>query len=62
MSRSTVRRLNDSDREEWVRNDEGLHNMWKRSRLSMRKFVRENRAVLDSIILRQLNAEPASVY
>jgi hypothetical protein len=50
--------LNDREREMWVQNDEGLYNWWKQSRLSMRAFLRENRAELDAAILRVLNAPP----
>ena len=52
-------RLNDMDREQWVNNDEGLFNWFHYSRLSMRQFIRDNRAELDECILRVLNAEPA---
>jgi hypothetical protein len=42
--------MNDSERENWVNNDEGLYN-WKRSSgLSMRKFIRENRAEITRVI------------
>lgn len=50
--------LNDSDREEWINNDEGLY-AWKRSsRQSMRAFIKENRAELDRLILAVLNRAP----
>jgi hypothetical protein len=39
--------VNDDDREGWVNNDEDLYLLWKRSRLSLRKFVRANRALID---------------
>lgn len=43
--------MNDTEREDWVRNDEGLYNMWRRSRLSMRAFVKKkNRKFIDEII------------
>lgn len=42
--------MNDNDREDWVNNDEGLYKMWKRSRLSMRAFVRKNRALIDEVV------------
>lgn len=41
--------MNDSEREDWVNNDEGLYNKWKRSGLSMSKFVRKNRQLIDAI-------------
>lgn len=52
-------RLNDSEREIWVLNDEGLYRWWQSSRLSMRQFIRDNRAELDEFINRVLNAPPA---
>lgn len=42
--------MNDSERADWVNNDEGLYNKWKRSGLSMSKFVRKNRHLIDEVI------------
>jgi hypothetical protein len=42
--------MNNDERELWINNDEGLYNWWKSSRLSMREFIRENRAELDATI------------
>lgn len=42
--------MNDTERERWVDNDEGLYNMMKSSRMSKRKFVRENRQMIDNVI------------
>jgi hypothetical protein len=39
--------INDTDRADWVENDEGLYGWFRRSRMSMRQFVRENRAGID---------------
>jgi hypothetical protein len=50
--------MNDRERQMWVDNDEGLYDMWKRSGLSQRQFIRENRATLDSAINSVLNQEP----
>ena len=50
--------MNDTEREQWVNNDEGLYNWWKESRQSMRNFIRENRAALTECIERVLNAPP----
>ena len=50
--------LNDSDREQWIDNDEGLYNWWRSSRQSKRAFIRENRAEIDEAINRVRNAEP----
>lgn len=52
--------LNDKERELWVLNDEGLYNWQRSSRLSMRNFIRENRAELDAYINRALNRKPAN--
>lgn len=41
--------MNDDDRENLVNNDEGLYDMWKRSGLSMRKFVRKHRRTIDEV-------------
>lgn len=53
------RRLNNSEREQWINNDEGLYNWKRRSRLSMREFIRQNREELDRLILAQLNRAPS---
>jgi hypothetical protein len=41
---------NDSERAAWVDNDEGLYNLQRRSRLSQRRWVRENRELIDTVI------------
>ena len=56
MNRYT--RLNEEDRRQWVLNDEGLYNWWTRTRLPMRKFIRDNRVVLDECIMEVLNRKP----
>jgi hypothetical protein len=52
--------LNDSDREEFVKNYEPLYREWLRSRVGITTFVRTHRAEIDEPYLAQLNAEPAS--
>jgi hypothetical protein len=42
--------INDSERAQWIDNDEGLYNWWRRQRMSKRQFIRENRAEIDVII------------
>lgn len=42
--------MNDDDREDFVMNDEGLYDMWRRSRQTMRVFIRNNRAIIDEVI------------
>lgn len=42
--------MNNSEREQWIDNDEGLYNWWKSSKLSKRKFIQENRQEIDKAI------------
>lgn len=42
--------MNNDERQQWVENDEGLYNWWKRSRLSMREFLRTHREQIDDVI------------
>ena len=51
-------RLNDNERNMWIDNDESLYLWWKRSRLSKRNFIKENRLELDAIILEAINKPP----
>ena len=50
--------MNDTEREQWVNNDESLYNSWKHSRQSLRDFIRLNRANIDQYINQILNKEP----
>lgn len=51
--------LNDSDRTQWIANHEGLYNWRKESRLSVREFIRQNRAEIDAAIIAVRDAPPA---
>lgn len=53
-------KLTNAERENWINNDEGLYN-WKRSsKLSMRKFIAENKEEIDRCINNVLgNKQPA---
>jgi hypothetical protein len=42
--------MNDTEREQWIDNDEGLYDQWRRSRQSKREFIRANRAEIDAAI------------
>jgi hypothetical protein len=54
--------MNDTERAQWVDNDEGLYN-WKRStRLPMREFLRQNRAEIDAAISRVISGERPAGY
>lgn len=46
--------MNDSDRAEWVNNDEGLYLWWRSSRQGLTAFVRENREELTQAIEKAL--------
>lgn len=48
--------MNNTEREMWVLNDEGLYNWFKSSRMSMSRFLKENREELDNCIKRVLEA------
>lgn len=54
--------INDTDRRQWINNDEGLYNWYCSSRLSMRKFIRENRAEIDEVISRVRDGEQPAHY
>ena len=42
--------MNDTDRSQWIDNDEGLYRWWKSSKLSKREFIRQNRQEITDII------------
>jgi hypothetical protein len=42
--------MNDTEREQWIDNDEGLYDWWRTSRLGKRAFIRANRAAIDEVI------------
>lgn len=46
--------MNDSDREEWVYNDEHLYNWWLSSGIGIKAFVKANRHQLTEYINRKL--------
>ena len=50
--------MNDTERELWVMNDEGLYMWWKSERTSVRKFVRGNRKEIDTTIEAATSAPP----
>lgn len=50
--------MNDSERELWVLNDEGLYLDQRHSRLSMTAYIRSNRVMLDAYIKSQIDKEP----
>ena len=42
--------MNDTEREQWVSNDEGLYSWWRSTGLGMSVFVRTYRSSLDAAI------------
>jgi hypothetical protein len=52
--------MNDTDREDWINNDEPLYLWWKASSQGISTFIRENRAMLTKYINKVLNKEPKS--
>jgi len=42
--------MNDTERKNWVMNDEGLYMWWQDSRMSLTEFVRRNRKDIDNAI------------
>ena len=51
-------RINNHERELWINNDEGLYNWFKRERMSMREFIKRNRAEIDAAIRGVRDREP----
>lgn len=52
--------MNNTEREQWIDNDEGLYDWWRSSRLSKREFIKQNRAEIDQAIERVTSgAQPA---
>jgi len=54
--------MNDRERQMWVDNHEGLYNMHRASRKSMRRFLREHRAEVDAVINAQLGNKPKAPH
>lgn len=54
--------LNNTDRSQWIDNDEGLYNWWRSSRQSKAAFIKENREELDRCINKVLGNEKPAHY
>lgn len=54
--------LNDDARAQWIDNDEGLYDMWRRSGLSKREFIRRNRLMLTESITNVLEGKKPAHY
>jgi len=44
------KRMNNTERELWLSNDEALYNFWKSTRLSKREFLKKHRTKIDNYI------------
>ena len=55
-------KLTIADIEQWIDNDEGLHNWWRSSRISKRQFIRDNREELTACINRVLTGNRPAHY
>lgn len=55
-------KLTTADIGQWIDNDEGLYNWWKRSRQGKREFIRDNRAELESCIRRVTDGTKPAHY
>lgn len=42
--------MNNTERELWIANDEGLYDWWRMSGLSKREFIKNNREEIDKAI------------
>ena len=47
--------MNDTERSQWIDNDEGLYNWWKASKLPKSRFINLNRLLLTKFIEDRLN-------
>lgn len=54
--------MNDTEREQWVANDEGLYDMQRTSGKSMRAWVRENREFIDTVAGKIVRSEQPAHY
>jgi len=51
-----------ADITQWIDNDEGLYNWWKRSRLSKREFIKQNKEELTACIKKVLDGSKPAHY
>ena len=54
--------MNNTERTNWIDNDEGLYNWWRTSGLSKRNFIKENREEIDRCINNVLNGYKPAHY
>lgn len=54
--------MNNSERSQWIDNDEGLYNWWRQSRQSKAAFIRDNRDEIDAAINNALHPCRSDCY
>jgi hypothetical protein len=54
--------MNNDDRSQWVDNDEGLYDMWKKSRKSKKEFIKENKELIDKLADNVMNGTKKQHY
>jgi len=54
--------MNDFQREQWIMNDEGLYDMWKRSHKGITTYVRQNRKLIDELVTPIISGEKRTHY
>ena len=54
--------MNDTERDEWIDNDEGLYGWWKSSGESKQNFIRANRVEIDRTIDNMLSGDNRPHY
>lgn len=54
--------MNDTDRSQWIDNDEGLYDWWRMSRQSKAQFIRENRDEITKAINNVLEDKKPAHY
>ncbi len=54
--------MNNTERSQWIDNDEGLYNWWRSSHLSKRQFIQEYRIEIDKAIQNMLNGKRQAHY
>jgi hypothetical protein len=54
--------INDEERRQWVDNDEGLYSLWQESGIGQYRWVKENRAIIDEVIVNVRDGKKPAHY
>lgn len=54
--------MTNTERSQWIDNDEGLYNWWRSSRQSKAQFIRDNHAEIDAAIERMTSGRRPAHY